>query len=161
MSLNRKRSLNRGLIRIPWSRRTLFNQNDLVCLEPQAKPSRSGNLIIAGPTKPALVLNMSTIVNVITISHLTSKSNLNSLDRLALTRRTGNFSLFHIILPTVIGNMRPVLQAAIVGSILQVESNSLDSFGLTNGARNISALASRLPAVIRNMRSCQNIKRAS
>ena len=104
---------------------------------------------------------MSAIVNVITIGHLTSKSNLDSLDRLALTSSTGDFSLFHIVLPTVIGNMRPVLQAAIVGSILQIESYSLDSFGLTNGARNISALGSRLPTVIRNMRSCQNIKRAS
>ena len=94
---------------------------------------------------------MSTIVNVITIGHLTSKSNLNCLDRLALTRSTGDFSLFHIVLPTVIGNMCPVLQAAVVGNILKVESNSLDSLGLTNGTRNISALGSRLPAVIRNM----------
>ena len=85
-------------------------------------------MIIAGPTEPSLILNVSSIINVIVIGHLTSQANLNSLDRLALARSTRNFPLLHIALPAIIGNMCPVLQCTIIGSILQIESNSLDGF---------------------------------
>ena len=131
---------------------SFFHQDNLHAFQAIAEAGGSRFLAVFGPGKPAEILRVDPIINVIIVSELPGQAHLHGLKTIAFAVGAADGVIrFPILFPADILHMGAVFDVAGKSRIVKLDGHGLKAVGQAGGAGHLSVSDIRLPADVLHM----------